>query len=215
MDEETAIIDGRTRNEKIRNFFINNKKSLLVILIFLVVCLISYFTYSKYKENYRLKISDKYNSIIVEYNNNDNKEKIKNSLIELISKNDPTYSPLSLFFIIDNKLITEKAKINEFFDSIIQDVSLDKEIKNLIIYKKALYNADTSQEIELLEILKPITNSDSIWKAQSLYLIAEYFYSKDEKQKSKEFFNQIINLENANQEIKLESQKRLNRDLSE
>ena len=215
MDEETAIIDGRTRNEKIRNFFINNKKSLLVILIFLVVCLISYFTYSKYKENYRLKISDKYNSIIVEYNNNDNKEKIKNSLIELISKNDPTYSPLSLFFIIDNKLITEKAKINEFFDSIIQDVSLDKEIKNLIIYKKALYNADTSQEIELLEILKPITNSDSIWKAQSLYLIAEYFYSKDEKQKSKEFFNQILLLENVNQDLKLEAQKRLNRDLSE
>ena len=215
MDEETAIIDGRTRNEKIRNFFINNKKSLLVILIFLVVCLIGYFTYSKYKENYRLKISDKYNSIIVEYNNNDNKEKIKNSLIELISKNDPTYSPLSLFFIIDNKLITEKAKINEFFDSIIQDVSLDKEIKNLIIYKKALYNADTSQEIELLEILKPITNSDSIWKAQSLYLIAEYFYSKDEKQKSKEFFNQILLLENVNQDLKLEAQKRLNRDLSE
>ncbi len=215
MDEETAIIYGRTRNEKIRNFFINNKKSLLVILIFLVVCLIGYFTYSKYKENYRLKISDKYNSIIVEYNNNDNKEKIKNSLIELISKNDPTYSPLSLFFIIDNKLITEKAKINEFFDSIIQDVSLDKEIKNLIIYKKALYNADTSQEIELLEILKPITNSDSIWKAQSLYLIAEYFYSKDEKQKSKEFFNQILLLENVNQDLKLEAQKRLNRDLSE
>ena len=45
--------------------------------------------------------------------------------------------------------------------------------------------------------------------------MAEYFYSKNEKQKSKEFFNQIVNLENANQEIKLESQRRLNRDLSE
>ena len=45
--------------------------------------------------------------------------------------------------------------------------------------------------------------------------MAEYFYSKDEKQKSKEFFNQIILLENANQDLKIESQKRLNRDLSE
>ena len=45
--------------------------------------------------------------------------------------------------------------------------------------------------------------------------MAEYFYSKNEKQKSKEFFNQIINLENANQKIKLDSQRRLNRDLSE
>ena len=45
--------------------------------------------------------------------------------------------------------------------------------------------------------------------------MAEYFYSKDENQKSKEFFNQIISLENANQDLKIEAQKRLNRDLSE
>ena len=89
------------------------------------------------------------------------------------------------------------------------------EIKNLIIYKKALFNADVSQESELLDILKPIINSDSIWKSQALYLMAEYFYSKEEKQKSKEFFSQILSLENANEDLKIEAQKRLNRDLSE
>ena len=45
--------------------------------------------------------------------------------------------------------------------------------------------------------------------------MAEFFYSKNEVQKSKEFFNQILNLENVNQNIQLEAQKRLNRDLSE
>ena len=45
--------------------------------------------------------------------------------------------------------------------------------------------------------------------------MAEYFYSKNEMQKSKEFFNQILNLKNVNNEIKVESQKRLNRDLSD
>jgi hypothetical protein len=45
--------------------------------------------------------------------------------------------------------------------------------------------------------------------------MAEYFYSKDQKQKSKEFFNQIISLENSNSDIKLQAEKRLNRDLSE
>ena len=55
-------------------------------------------------------------------------------------------------------------------------------------------------ENELLEILKPIINSDSVWKSHALYLLAEYFYSKKEKQKSKEFFNQIIILDNANQD---------------
>ena len=85
----------------------------------------------------------------------------------------------------------------------------------MIIYKKALYNADNIEENELLEILKPIINSNSIWKSHALYLMAEYFYSKNEKQKSKEFFNQIILLENANQDLKIDSKIRLNRDLSE
>ena len=143
------------------------------------------------------------------------KKKTQNSLLELIYENDPTYSPLSLYFIIDNKLITEKSKINSLFDNIIKKTPLDKEIQNLIIYKKALYNADNIQENELLDILKPIINSDSIWKPHALYLMAEYFFSKNEKKKSKEFFNQILLLENTNKDLKIEAQKRLNRDLSE
>ena len=122
---------------------------------------------------------------------------------------------MSLYFIIDNLLITEQSKVNELFDTVIKETSLDKEIKNLIIYKKALFNADNSSENQLMEILSPLINSESIWKSHALYLMAEYFYSKDENQKSKEFFNQIISLENANQDLKIEAQKRLNRDLSE
>ena len=78
-----------------------------------------------------------------------------------------------------------------------------------------MYNADNIDENRLLEILKPLINSESVWKTHSLYLMAEYFYSKNEKLKAKEFFNQIIILENANQDLKIEAQKRLNRDLSE
>ena len=214
MDEETAIINSNTRNEKIRNFFINNRKILIAILSAILVILIGYFAFAEYKENRQLKISNEYNSIVTEYSK-DKKEKTKNSLVDIIYKNDPTYSPLSLYFIIDNQLITDRLNINILFDDIIKNTSLDKEIKNLIIYKKALYNADEIRENELLDILNPIINSDSIWKSQALYLIAEYFYSKEEKQKAKEFFNQILSLETANQDLKIESQKRLNRDLSE
>jgi len=60
-----------------------------------------------------------------------------------------------------------------------------------------------------------LINSESIWKSHGLYLLAEYFFSKNEKQKAKDFFSQIIMLENANQEILKESQKRLNRDLGD
>jgi len=214
MDEETSIIDNNTRNEKIRNFFATYKKSLSIFIIIIISILIGYFAYTEYRENQTVKISDQYNSILSDYSD-DNREKTRNLLVELIYKNDPTYSPLSLNFIIDNKLISDRSKINDLFDNIINKISLDREIKNLIIYKKALYNADNSQENELLGILKPILNSDSIWKSQALYLMAEYFFSKNEKQKSKEFFNQIIFLENVNQDLKIEAQKRLNRDLSE
>ena len=214
MDEETAIINSNTRNEKIKNFFINNRKILISILLIILMMILGYFFFSEYKKNKKIKISDQYNSIITEYSYND-KEKIKNSLVDLIYKNDSTYSPLSLYFVIDNKLITERPKINKLFDNIIDNTSLEKEIRNLIIYKKALFNADESQENELLEILKPILNSESVWKSQALYLIAEYFYAKEEKQKSKEFFEQILLLENVSQDLKIEAQKRLNRDLSE
>jgi predicted negative regulator of RcsB-dependent stress response len=214
MDEETAIINNNTRNEKIKNFFVNNKNSLLISVIIIIGILIGYFAYVEHNENKKIEISNQYNSAVAEYSE-ENKERIKNILVDLVFKNDPTYSPLSLYFIIDNKLIIEKSKINDLFNNLIEEISLDDEIKNLIIYKKALYNADNSEENELLEILKPITNSDSIWKSQALYLIAEYFYSKDEKQKSKEFFNQILQLENSNADIVTEAQKRLNRDLSD
>ena len=85
-----------------------------------------------------------------------------------------------------------KKDINDLFDILIDKTSFENEIRNLIIYKKALFNADSSSENELLKILNPIIKSDSVWKSHALYLMAEYFYSKNEKQKSKEFFNQII-----------------------
>ena len=214
MDEDTSIINSNTRVERIKNFLINKKKLIVIFLILIIFLLLSYFGLAEYKERKKIKISDQYNIIVSKYSN-DNKENTKNSLIELINTKDSTYSPLSLYFIIDNALVTDPKKINQLFDLIIEEVSLEKEIKNLIIYKKALYNADNSNENQLLEILKPIINSKSVWKAHGLYLMAEYFYSKGEKQKAKEFFNQIILLENANQNFIIESQKRLNRDLSE
>jgi len=214
MDEDISIINANTRNEKIKNFFIKNKNKLISAIIIISVSLIVYFSLGEYKNNQKIKISDDFNSIIIDYSEN-NKKETAQDLIKLINKKDTTYSPLSLYFIIDNKLIDEKNKINELFNVIIDETSLDDEVRNLNIYKKALYNADNSNEVELLNILNPIIRSESIWKSHALYLMAEYFYSKNEMQKSKEFFNQIINLNEANQEIKLESQKRLNRDLSE
>ena len=214
MDEDISIIDTRTRNEKIKNFFVNNKSKIIVFLILIIVIFISFFGFKEYKNSKRKDISDQYNTAIIDHSNG-NLDSIKEKLIMIIKEKDPTYPPLSLYFIIDNKLTENQKEVNDLFDILINKTSLEKEIKNLIIYKKALYNADNSSEKEILDILGPLINSKSIWKSHGLYLAAEYFYSKNELNKSKEFFNQILSVEDANPDIIKKTQKRLNRDFSE
>ena len=214
MDEDISIIDTKTRNEKIKNFLINNKTKIVVFLILIIIIFISFFGFKEYKHSKRKQISDAYNTAIIDYSNG-NLDSIKEKLIMIIKEKDPTYSPLSLYFIIDNKLTENQKEVNDLFDILINKTSLEKEIKNLIIYKKALYNADNSSEKEILDILGPLINSKSIWKSHGLYLAAEYFYSKNELNKSKEFFNQILSVEDANPDIIKKTQKRLNRDFSE
>ena len=214
MDEEIAIIDSNTRIEKLKNFFIKKRKPLILFLSLIIVILITFFGFGEYKKKKQIKISDLYYNAIIEYSDQ-NKEKIAQDLIGIINKKDTTYSPLSLYFIIDKNLVSDKQEINDLFSTIINEVSLEKEIKNLIIYKKALFFADYVEENELLEILNPLIKTESVWSSHALYLLGEYYFSKNEKRKSKEFFNKIQSLKNVNQDIQKETQKRLNRDFSE
>ena len=134
---------------------------------------------------------------------------------EIIKDKDRTYSPLAFYYLLDNNLITSQEEINTYFDIIINEIGLDNENKNLTIFKKGLFNSEFANENELLNILNPVIKSESIWKPHALYLMAEYYFSKNEKQKSKEFLEKLISLENINDKIKLEAQKRLRSDLSE
>jgi hypothetical protein len=214
MDEEISIINSNSRSEKVRNFFVNNKNKIISLVVILIVVLVGAFSFEKYQTNKKKEISNKFNSTTISYSEK-TKELTAKKLVEIINEQDPTYSPLALYFIIDNQLISNDSEINSYFDILIDEISMDKEIKNLVIYKKALFNADQAQESELLNMLNPLIKSESVWKSHALYLMAEYFYSKDQKQKSKEFFNQIVSLENSNSDIKLQAEKRLNRDLSD
>ena len=214
MEEDIAIIDKNTRNEKIKNFFINNKKKIAISVSVIILIIFGYFIYKDFEKKNKIELANRYNFATINFISGD-KTKIGNELVDIVNEKDRTYSPLALYFLIDNNIILENNKINELFDIVINETSLEKEIKNLVIFKKALFNSDFETENNLLQILHPVINSNSIWKSHALYLMGEYFYFKNEKQKSKEFFNQIIILENSNSDIKLEAQKRLNRDLSE
>ncbi len=214
MDQEVEIINTETRKEKIKNFIINKKNNIISILIFFVLLLFGFFIYQEYLEKNRVKLANKYNALIIEYENG-NESNILNSMKEIIKDKDRTYSPLAFYYLLDNNLITSKEEINTYFDILINEIGLDNENKNLTIFKKGLFNSEFANENELLNILNPVIKSDSIWKPHALYLMAEYYFFKNEKQKSKEFLEKLVSLENINDKIKLEAQKRLRSDLSE
>jgi len=215
MEEEIQIINENTKKEKLKNFFIKNSKYLIISISAIIVLILAYFVYVEIKSRNQIKLAEKYNNIVNNFNNLQSVEQSTEELINIIEKKNSTYSPLALYFILDNELVSEKNKINEYFDIVINISSLEKEIKNLNIYKKAIYNSNFVEETELVKILRPVTNSNSIWKSHSLFLLAEFFYFKKNKEESKKLLNEIINYENSNLEIKLEAQKKLTRDFSE
>ena len=214
MEEDISAINPNTKNQRVKDFFINYKKKIVSVFIIIVIIIFGYFIYGDLQKKNKIKVADKYNQAITDYYSGNNAN-LKNELIEIIKEKDKTYSPLSLYFLLENEIIKENKKINELFDILIYETNLEKEIKNLVIYKKALFNSEFTTENDLIKILNPIINSESIWKSHALYLMAEFFFHKKEKLKSKEFFEQILILENSNLSIKKEAQKRLNRDFSE
>ncbi len=214
MDQDIEIINTNTRNEKIKNFFVNYKKQLIAILTTIIIILFGFFFYEDYKLNKKEELANKYNQAILLYSSG-NKENVESKLKEIIRSKDSTYSPLAFYFLLDNDLIKSKEEINGYFDVLINSANLDKEIQNLTIFKKGLFNSDFANENELLNILNPIIKSESVWKPHALYLMAEYYFANKQKQKSKEFFDQIVSLENVSSKIKIKAQKRIRADFSE
>ena len=212
MDEDLTIVNQNTRNESITSFLKKNLKKIILILFSLIIFLIFLFIYQELKERKKNRLAEKYNNIIFDKNIS-GKSEIKDKMIEIVNAKDQTYSTLALYYIIDNKLLDNQIKINEFFDTII---SISKnENKFLIVYKKALYNSDKISDNEVLAILKPVLNSDSIWKQHALLLMADIYFQKKQLNKSRDFLNKILDLEGSNQNLKQEVKKRLNRDFSE
>tara|TARA_X000001036_G_scaffold320881_1_gene299384 strand:- start:215 stop:859 length:645 start_codon:yes stop_codon:yes gene_type:complete len=214
MDEDIEIINSNTKIENIKNFILKNKRKIIYFFSILLFFTMAFFVYLEYEKRKIIKIADKYLFITINYNE-ENKEYFIKELKDIIKSNNKTYTPLSLFFLIDNKLIQSNDEINLLMDEVIKNSNLDKEIKNLLIFKKALINSDNNSENELINTLKPIINSKSIWKHQSLLLIGDYFISKGEKEKAKDFYNKILNDENANQNIIFQTKLKLRRNIGD
>ena len=211
MSEEVQVNQNENVNTNFKDVFLKYRRSIILFSTIILICLFSYFFYVDYKKDTKVKISERYNFIVSDFDK-DNQSLTVIEMKKIINLKDSTYSPLALYFLLDNNLLNDEDEINKYFDILINETSLDQEVKNLIIYKKGLYNSNKANEEQLLNIFNPLITKDNLWKSHSLYILAEYFFSKNEKQKSKEFFEKIIEMENSNLQIKIEAQKRLQRD---
>ena len=213
MDEDIAIVNENTRISLIKNFFKNNSKNIAISALFIITIVISFFAYDEIKKRKKEKIAVDYNRIIFntdKYNQND----IKNEMIKIINEKVDTYSTLALYHLIDNNLIDDQNTISDLFDKVIS-INKDDELRNLIVFKKALYFSDKYTESKMLEILNPLLNSESIWKQHAFLLMGDYYFHKKQYTKSKEFLEKITQLSDVNPKIKLDVERRLNRDFNE
>ena len=214
MDEDLAIINESTRKEKLKIFLVNYKKR---IYFFVGLILLLIFTTFLYLENIKKRKNEIANKFVKASVNFDIQRKTYyiDQFNQIINTHDSTYAPLALFFLVDNKILKSNEKINDLFDIVINKVDLEKEMKNLVIYKKALINADFISENEIIKILKPLVNSESFWKPHALLLLGDYFLFKGEKQKAKDFYIQITSIKNISKNILNQTQQRIRKNYVE
>ena len=189
-----------TKKSKLRKFYEINKILIFSVILILVIAIASISFYSETKEKKKILISDKYLAAKVYLENGDRNE-VKNILKTIIFANDSTYSTLSLFLILNENLIVDQDELSNLFDHVLENNKFEKEIKNLIIFKKALFQSNFVSELELLEAVKPLINTETIWKAHALLLLGDFFVSKKEYLKAKEFYMQILTLKNLHKEL--------------
>ena len=213
-DQEFEIINRETKKQKTIDFVKKNKNIFFVLILSIIFCVIGFFSYEMYLDNKRSNLANKFNNSVNSHKIGNN-ENILNNMVEIINSNDKTYSPLALYYLLDNNLISSIDEINKYFDVIIYDLNLDQNLVYLNIYKKTLYNADSLNEKELTSMIEPVLKDENIWQSHAMYLLAEYYYSKGDNEKSLTFYKSIVSNTNSNSEIKLEARKRIQRDFSE
>ena len=197
-----------TKKSRLKEFYEVNKILIYSVILILIIAIASVGFYSEVKKKKKILLSDKY-LVAKVYLENSDKNKATNILKSVIFDNDSTYSTLSLFLILNENLIADQRELSNLFDHVLKNNKFEKEVKNLIIFKKALFQSNFVSELELLEAVKPLINTDTVWKPHALLLLGDYFASKKEYLKAKELYLQILSLKNLHQELYNQARSRL------
>ena len=197
-----------TKKEKILKFYNKNKISIFSLLSLVLVIVIAVIFYIESQEKKKKIIAQNYVSAKIYLEKND-KIKAKNILKKIVYSDSSIYSTLSFYLLLNENLIDSKSEKSELFTYILKNNNFNNEIKDLIIFKKALFESNFINESALLISLNPLINEDSIWKPHALLLLGDYFDSKNEFNKAREFYSKILLLKNINNEFYKQSKSQL------
>ena len=184
-----------TKKSRLRKFYDSNKILIFTSILLLIISIGSITFYLESKNEKNILLSEDYIQARV-YLESNNKAKATTILREIIFANNSTYSVLSFFLILNQNLITDYKELTILFNHVLEKNKFEKEVKNLLIYKKAIFDSNFVEESELLKELKPLLNAESLWKPHALLLLGDYFLSKKEYLKAKEFYMQILTIKN-------------------
>ena len=197
-----------TKKSRIRRFYESNKIFIFSFILILIIILGSFIFYLEKQERKKILLSENYIQAKIYLENGNNNEAL-NTLKKVIFANDSTYSTLSFFLILNQNLISDYKEISALYDHLLENNNFEKELRNLLIYKKSLFSSNFVSETELLETIKPLLNTDTLWKPHALLLLGDYFMSKGENIKAREFYQQILSMNNLHKDLYVQAKSQL------
>ena len=198
-----------TKKSKLRELYESNKILIYSSILTLIIIFVSYSYYQVSKEKKKILLSENYIQAKI-YLESGNKTEALEILKEVIFSNDPTYSTLSFFMILNENLVNENNEVSRLFDYLLENNKFDKEIRNLLLYKKALYKSNYVDELKLLEETKTLLNNEeSVWRAHTLLLLGDFYFSRKEYIKAKDFYIQTLSIKNLHPDLYVQANSRL------
>lgn len=193
MNTDYSII----KKKGFKDYFNTYKKTIIILSFILVLIGGIFLWFDNIQKNKRLKVSENFIEAKILLAQEENLKSL-DYLKSIILQKDKVYSPLSLFLIIDNNLEKNKEVIIQYFDELLSINALEDEDINLLRLKKAIYISNSAKEQNMLDLLNPIINSNSVWKFQSLKFLGDYYFSLKQFKKAEQYYRILLETDDNN-----------------
>ena len=156
---------------KVINFYKENKIKTQLFFLAILIALISIILLQAYYEKKNEQVSELFINAGIFYTQ-DEKDRSKKIYEDILKSNNSFYSTLALNNIIEKDLENNDDKILEYFD-IIDKLQKNKEQKDILKFKKALFLLKKLKTKEAKIILRELVESDSKIKNLAEDILAE------------------------------------------